>query len=126
MFSKVQSMILGGFGVIVYSLKENKSWRVTHNYFYLEPMAGEFFIAGHNFQWNDGVFSLELTGIKPNGYRDLYFHAMAGTHMYKVSTEIMRNETLATRSYHGNDFEVSSQLNTIIFITDSLFIKNIL
>ncbi|KAG5884538.1 hypothetical protein JTB14_006915 [Gonioctena quinquepunctata] len=96
---------LGGYGLIVYSLRENKSWRITHNYFYLEPLAGEFFISGHNFQWNDGIFSVELTSPKQDGYRDLYFHSMAGTHMFKVSTRILRNETLATRSYHENDFE---------------------
>lgn len=98
--------ISGGYAVIVYSLKENRSWRVTHNYFYLEPLAGELFIAGHHFQWNDGVFSVELSDIKQDGFRDMYFHSMAGTHMYRVSTRILKNQTAATRSYHGNDFEV--------------------
>ncbi|CAH1164980.1 unnamed protein product [Phyllotreta striolata] len=97
---------LGGYGLIVYSLRENRSWRISHNYFYLEPLAGEFHISGHDFQWNDGVFSVELTSLRSDGYRDLYFHSMAGTHMYKVSTRILRNETLATRSYHEHDFEV--------------------
>ncbi|KAJ8916781.1 hypothetical protein NQ315_005786 [Exocentrus adspersus] len=96
---------LGGYGLIVYSYRENRSWRVSHNYFFLEPLAGEFFIAGHHFQWNDGIFSAELTALKPDGFRDMYFHSMAGTHVYRVSTRVLRNETLATRSYHGNDFE---------------------
>lgn len=96
---------LAGYGVTVYSLKENHSWRVRHNYFFLESLKGDFFIAGHNFQWNDGVFSVELSDIKSDGYRDMYFHAMAGSHMFRVSTRIMRNETLATRSYHEHDFE---------------------
>lgn len=92
--------------MVVFSLKQNKSWRVNHNYFYLEPIAGDFFVGGHRFQWNDGIFSVELSGIKSNGYRDLYFHSMSGTHMYKVPTEILRNESLATRTFHGDDFEV--------------------
>ncbi|XP_056633257.1 L-dopachrome tautomerase yellow-f2-like [Diorhabda sublineata] len=97
---------LGGYGLIVFSLKENRSWRLSHNYFHLEPLAGEFFISGHRFQWNDGIFSTELTLPQADGYRDLYFHAMAGTHMYRVSTRILRNQTLSTRSYHGEDFKV--------------------
>ncbi|ENN71290.1 hypothetical protein HUJ04_007712 [Dendroctonus ponderosae] len=97
---------LAGYGLIVYSLRENRAWRVRHNYFYLEPMAGDFNIAGYSFQWNDGIFSVELTDIKSNGYRDLYFHPMAGTHMYKVSTRILRNEALATRTYHDDDFSI--------------------
>ncbi|XP_066153350.1 L-dopachrome tautomerase yellow-f2-like [Euwallacea fornicatus] len=97
---------LAGYGLIVFSLRENRAWRVTHNYFFLEPLAGNFNIAGHSFQWNDGVFSVELSDIKSDGFRDMYFHAMAGTHMYKVSTRILRNQTLATRSFHENDFVV--------------------
>ncbi|CAH1996583.1 unnamed protein product [Acanthoscelides obtectus] len=97
---------LGGYGLIVYSLRDNRSWKVRHNYFYLEPLSGEFYIAGHHFQWNDGIFSVELTDLKKDGYRDMYFHSMAGTNMYKVSTKILRNETMATRSYHEDDFQL--------------------
>ncbi|XP_030762920.1 L-dopachrome tautomerase yellow-f2-like [Sitophilus oryzae] len=97
---------LAGFGLTVFSLSEERFWRVNHNYFYVEPLAGDFFIAGHNFQWSDGVFSVELGELKQDGFRDMYFHSMAGTHMYKVSTKIIKNQTLATRSYHGDDFEV--------------------
>lgn len=101
----------------MYSLKANKAWRVTHNYFYVEPLAGDLFIAGHHFQWNDGIFSVELSDLKPDGFRDMYFHAMAGTHMYKVSTKILRNETLATRSYHEHDFEVRTvHLQSIVLL----------
>lgn len=97
---------LAGYGVVVYSLQQNHAWRVSHNYFFVEPLAGEFLIAGHSFQWNDGVFSVELSDVKRDGFRDMYFHSMAGTHMYRVSTRILRNETLATRSFHGDDFVI--------------------
>ncbi|XP_017782339.1 PREDICTED: L-dopachrome tautomerase yellow-f2-like [Nicrophorus vespilloides] len=95
---------LAGYGLIVYSLKADRSWRVTHNYFFLESLAGEFNVGGQHFQWNDGVFSVALSEIKSDGFRDMYFHSMAGTHLYVVSTRILRDEALATRSYHGNDF----------------------
>lgn len=97
---------LAGYGLIVYSFREDNSWRINHNYFFLENLAGEFHVAGLDFQWNDGIFSIALTEEKADGTRDAYFHAMAGTHLYRVSTSILRNETLATRSYHGNDFQV--------------------
>ncbi|XP_050294952.1 L-dopachrome tautomerase yellow-f2-like [Anthonomus grandis grandis] len=97
---------LAGYGLIVFSLRDRKAWRVSHNYFFLEPMAGDFNIAGHNFQWNDGVFSVELSDMKSDGYRDMFFHAMSGTHMYKVSTRVLRNESLATRSFHDDDFVI--------------------
>ncbi|KAL3274643.1 hypothetical protein HHI36_016023 [Cryptolaemus montrouzieri] len=96
---------VGGYGLVVYSFRQNRSWRLTHNYFYLEPLRGEFRIGGHTFQWNDGVFSTALSPSN-NGRRDLYFHSMAGSHLYRVPTEILKNETAATRSYHGEDFQV--------------------
>lgn len=99
---------LGSYGLLVYDFFRNSSWRVSHNYFYLEPLAGDFLINGLQFQWNDGIFSIALSGAKTsNGEKDAYFHSMAGTHLYKVSTRILRNETLATRSFHGGDFQVS-------------------
>lgn len=79
---------LAGYALIVYNFNEDRFWRVTHNYFYLEPLAGEFSIAGHNFQWNDGIFSIALSDLKADKSRDAYFHSMAGTHMYRVSTKI--------------------------------------
>lgn len=97
---------VGGYGLVVYSLKQNKAWRLTHNYFYLENTVGEFSIGGHEFQWNDGIFSIAISDVKSDGFRDAYFHSMAGVNLYKVSTRILKSEELATRSYHGNDFKV--------------------
>ncbi|KAJ8984350.1 hypothetical protein NQ317_012571, partial [Molorchus minor] len=94
-----------GYGVIVYSLRKNKSWRINHNYFYLESLAGDLSIGGYSMQWNDGVFSIQLSKIKSDGSRDVYFHSMAGTHMFKVSSKILKNDTLITRSYHTPDFK---------------------
>lgn len=98
---------LSGYGLVVYSFKGNASWRVTHNYFYLEPTRGEFNVGGVNFQWNDGVFSLGMTDIQEDGFRTIYFHSMAGTRIYSVSTRILKDRALATRTYHGDDFKVS-------------------
>ena len=98
---------LEGFGLVVYSLKDDDSWRVQHNYFHLEPLAGNFKLAGLEFQWDDGVFSGALTNVKPDGFRDFIFHSMAGFNLYSVSTKVLRTKALATRSYHGDDFKVS-------------------
>ncbi|CAK1592081.1 unnamed protein product [Parnassius mnemosyne] len=37
------------FGLIVYSLRENDSWRLSHNYFHLSPTAGNLRVAGKSF-----------------------------------------------------------------------------
>lgn len=93
---------LGGYGIVVYSWKNNDSWRVKHNYFHFDPLHGDFHVGGFNFQWTDGVFGLALGRIQGNGYRTLYFHPLSSTHEFSVSTEVLRNQTLAhdTNSYY--------------------------
>ncbi|GJQ85796.1 hypothetical protein Trydic_g20354 [Trypoxylus dichotomus] len=93
-----------GYGLVVYSLKDDDSWRFNHNFFNMEPEGGNFHIGGASFQWKDGIFSGGLSHILDNGYRNYIFHAMAGTHLYSVSTKVLRNKELATRVNHGNDF----------------------
>lgn len=107
-----------GYGLVIYSYKQNDSWRVDHNYFKYENNAKEYSIGGFNFQWEDGVFSIALTKKQADGYRYAYFHPMSSTHLYKLSTQILQNETLATRRDHGNDIQVltSSSIYLIISI----------
>lgn len=97
---------LGGYGLIVYSLKKDESYRVAHNYFYLENNRGDFYVGGVKFQWNDGIFSIALSDVGSDSYRTAYFHSLAGTKVYSVSTKILKDKRLATRSYHDNDFKV--------------------
>lgn len=59
---------LGGYGIVVYSLADNDSWRVKHNYFHFDPLQGDFNVGGVNFQWTDGVFALALGNIGTDGY----------------------------------------------------------
>ncbi|CAG9862453.1 unnamed protein product [Phyllotreta striolata] len=87
---------LGGYGIVVYSLAEDKSWRVKHNYFHFDPLKGDMTVGGVNFQWTDGVFGIALGPLNENGYRTAYFHPLASCTEFSVSTQILRNESLAT------------------------------
>lgn len=63
---------LGGYGVIVYSLKQDESWRIAHHYFHFEPLAGTYNVSGIEFQWTDGVFALALSEPREDGYVILF------------------------------------------------------
>lgn len=77
---------LGGYGLVVYSWKDNSSWRIKHNFFHFDPLSGNYNVAGINFQWTDGVFALGLSPVrKEDGYRTVYFHPLSSTHEFKVS-----------------------------------------
>ncbi|XP_023945220.2 L-dopachrome tautomerase yellow-f2 isoform X2 [Bicyclus anynana] len=86
------------YGLIVYSMLDNNSWRVTHNYFHFNPLAGNFRISGENFQWSDGIFSITLTEPEADGCRTAYFHPMASTQEFSVSTCVLKNSSLSSMS----------------------------
>lgn len=60
-----------------YSLTQNRIWRFQHNYFHFDPLRGDLNVAGLQFQWDDGIFSITLGKRNPDGYRTAYFHPMA-------------------------------------------------
>ena len=88
---------LGSFSMVVYSWQSSRAWRVTHHYFHSDPMAGDYNVSGLNFQWTDGLFGLALSG-ETRGYRTLYFHPFSSYSEFAVSTRVLQNETLWTKS----------------------------
>ena len=48
----------------MYDFENQKSWRVSHNYFGYDPVQGDFNIDNINFQWQDGVFGMALDKIR--------------------------------------------------------------
>lgn len=94
-----------GYGLIVYSWEQNRSWRISHSYFMPDPLAGDYNIGGLNFQWGEeGIFGMSLSPISVNGYRTLFFHPLSSRREFAVSTRILRDENLSQNSYH--EFQV--------------------
>lgn len=90
-----------GYGLIVYSWETNDSWRLEHSYFMPDPLAGDYNVAGLNFQWGEeGIFGLALSAIQPNGYRILFFHPLSSFREFAVSTEILRDKSRVDNNYH--------------------------
>lgn len=72
---------LGAYGIVVYSFKTDKSWRVKHNFFYFDPVNGDYNVEGVEFHWTDGIFALALGKQTEQGY--LFTH----THTQNVQTK---------------------------------------
>ena len=47
--------------------------------------------------------------MKPNGYKTAFFHPLASTGEFTVTTEVLRNEALSRRTTHGKDFKFLGQ-----------------
>lgn len=109
-----------------FSFSQNRIWRFQHNYFHFDPLNGDFNVAGLQFQWDDGIFSITLGNRNSDGYRTAYFHPMArfvdiifsrsdsiskssiskfSLSEFAVSTRVLQNEQNAARSNHGSDFQ---------------------
>ncbi|KAI4461753.1 protein yellow-related [Holotrichia oblita] len=97
---------LGGYGIVVYSLAADDSWRVNHNFFHFDPLQGDLTVGGVNFHWTDGVFGLALSNKRQNGYRTLYFHPLASTKEFAVCTGVLRNKTAATSPNNYYSFKI--------------------
>lgn len=50
-----------GFGLMVYNLREDRSWRVQNKLLYSDPDFGTHTVAGESFDLMDGVFGLALS-----------------------------------------------------------------
>ncbi|EDW02839.1 protein yellow [Drosophila grimshawi] len=97
---------LGAYGVVVYSLRDNKSYRVKHNYFHFDPLQGDFNVGGVNFQWTDGVFGMAVGPLQPDNTKDIYFHALASTKEFKVSNRVLQNQSHVNGGESYYDFKL--------------------
>ncbi|XP_066994513.2 dopaminechrome tautomerase [Anabrus simplex] len=80
------------FGLVVYNLRENRSWRITHNLFLPDPLRCTYNLLGLNWTWMDGIFGMSLTPVDRSGDRILFFHPMSSFREFAVSTEVIRTQ----------------------------------
>lgn len=104
-----------GFSIIVYDVRNNKSWRVQSNTMYPWPPYGVFKTNNVEFDLMDGIIGLAVGPMK-NGDRDLYYHAFASVKESWVPTSVLKNESIyssgfntAPREFKMSEGERSSQ-----------------
>lgn len=93
-------------GLVVYSWKQEESWRIQHNYFHPDPLAGNYSIDGREFQWDDGLYGLALSKMEVDGNTTLYFHPLSSTMEFSVNTTVLHNKSLATRGPIYKEFKI--------------------
>ncbi|KAK7870497.1 hypothetical protein R5R35_002903 [Gryllus longicercus] len=83
------------YGLVVYSWREDRSWRVENPLFFPDPLASKYDVHGVRFRWTDGVFGLALAPEDALGDRLLFFHPLSSFREFAVRTSVLRNESLA-------------------------------
>lgn len=97
---------LGSYALVVYSYQKDKAWKVKHNFFHFDPLSGDYNVGGVNFQWTDGVFAIAIGNQKPDGTKNVYFHALSSTKEFYVPNTVLQNETHATSTDAYYDFKL--------------------
>ncbi|CAH2987910.1 unnamed protein product [Chilo suppressalis] len=75
-------------GLVVYSLKEDRSWRLEHPSFRHNDAAMNFTAAGHVINWRDGLFSVALA--RRLGNTLAYYHPLVSTQEFAISTNKLK------------------------------------
>ncbi|XP_013193426.1 protein yellow [Amyelois transitella] len=92
---------VGKAGIVVYSWEKNESWRISHHFFNPDPLACNFTVRNLTFTWTDAIFGMGISGPNPDGFSTLYFHPMASFNEFSVSTEYLRNTSVADSNFEA-------------------------
>lgn len=86
------------YGIVVYDLFKDSTFRVDHHFFYPDPLAARYELHGIKFQWTDGIFGAALSPVDVHGDRTLFFHPMSSFREFAVSASVFRDKGTAIRS----------------------------
>ncbi|KAL0858540.1 hypothetical protein ABMA27_012395 [Loxostege sticticalis] len=79
-------------GLVVFSLKDKKSWRLNHQSFRHDEEAMNFTAAGHVITWRDGIFSIALSAPDDEGRRTAFFHPLVSTQEFAIDTSVLKSK----------------------------------
>lgn len=86
------------FGLIVYDLFNDTSFRIQHHFFYPDPMSSKYNLHGLEFQWTDGLFGVALTPLDVNNEKTLFFHPMSSFREFAVPLSALRDKRTVDNS----------------------------
>ncbi|XP_069685290.1 dopaminechrome tautomerase-like isoform X2 [Periplaneta americana] len=87
------------YGLVVYSLRQDRSWRIVHNLFYPDPIACRYTMSGLTWRWTDGIFGMALSPVDPErNDRTLLYHPMSSFREFAIPVSYIRNKTLIDRN----------------------------
>lgn len=108
------------YKLLVYSWKTNESFSLTHNYFHFDPLFGDIDLGEVHYQSQKGLYGISLSPTGRDGFRTVYFHSIASTMGFAVSSKILRNGNY-DKNINVYDFKVMGTRGTNKQATSSSF-----
>lgn len=93
------------YRLLVYNWNTNESFALSHNYFHFDPLCGDIILGEVHYQSQKGLYGIALSPTGRNGYRSIYFHSMASTVGFIVSSRVVRSGNY-DRNINVYDFKV--------------------
>jgi hypothetical protein len=87
------------FGLIVYDLFNNTSFRIQHHFFFPDPLSSRYNLHGLEFQWTDGLFGIALTPLDVNDEKTMFFHPMSSFREFAVPVSAISDKKTADKSF---------------------------
>lgn len=108
------------YRLLVYSWKSNESHEITHNYFHFDPLCGDINLGEVHYQSQKGLYGITLSPVGRDSFRTVYFHSIASTMGFAVSSKTIRNGTY-DKNLNVYDFKVMGTRGTNKQATSSSF-----
>ncbi|XP_046754075.1 protein yellow-like [Diprion similis] len=80
--------------IIVYSLKDNKAWKFTHNSMKAETEAVNFKVSDTNVNQSINIRGIALSPLESNGNRILYYSSVSSFHLYYIPVKVLQNGSI--------------------------------
>ncbi|XP_045463141.1 protein yellow-like [Harmonia axyridis] len=82
-------------GLIVYSLKKDRSWKLRDPRMFAEPQAADFIVNGIPTTNLSPIDGIALSPSRHNKEKELFFCALTGLNLYSIDTSVLRNESMS-------------------------------
>jgi len=93
------------YRLLVYNWKTNESFALTHNFFHFDPLSGDINLGEVHYQSQKGLYGIALSPMGRDGFRGIYFHSIASTMEFTVSSKIIHSGNY-DRNKNVYDFKV--------------------
>ncbi|XP_022173774.1 protein yellow-like isoform X1 [Myzus persicae] len=108
------------YRLLVYSWRTNESNSISHNYFHFDPLCGDIDLGEVHFQSQKGLYGIALSPTARDGFRTIYFHSVASTMGFEVSSRIIHSGNY-DKNLNVYDFKVMGNRGTNKQATSSSF-----
>lgn len=82
-------------GLIVYSLKKDRSWKLKDSRMFAELQAADFLVNGIPTTSLSPIDGIALSPSGPDKEKQLFFSALTGYNLYAIRTSILKNESMS-------------------------------